>query len=55
MTIEGIKEAGFKAGVKYRIAADLRAILDKAREEYGPTEWDEDDLDTEIQSLVFED
>jgi hypothetical protein len=38
--------------VKYDIAAKIRELLDEARKAYGPTQWDEDDMENEILNLV---
>ena len=55
MTTEQIQTAADRAMVKFRVAKQLRELIDQARKEYGPQEWDADDLDSEISELVFGD
>ncbi len=55
MTTEQIHTAADRAMVKFHIAKQVQELIDTARKAYGPAEWDEDDLDSEIQGLVFED
>lgn len=47
------KEKG-RALVKFELATKIRESLDAARKEYGPTDWDNDDMEAEIERLIFE-
>ena len=54
MSIDQIQKVEARAILKYDLAKQIRAILDEARIRYGVEAWDEDNLDTEIAELVFE-
>lgn len=54
MTVVQIEKLKNDEARKYEIAKAVRTLLDAARKEYGPTAWDEDDMDSQIQQLVFE-
>lgn len=54
MTKAKIMEQGRKAQIPYTVAAEIRELLDKARKEYGPTDWDDDDIESKVAELVFE-
>jgi hypothetical protein len=43
-----------EANVKFELAKQIRTILDDARKAYGVDAWDEDDVETQICELVFE-
>lgn len=55
MTTDKIQTAADRAQVKYTIAKQIRELLDQARKDFGPKDWDADDMDAEISALVFED
>lgn len=55
MTTAQIEKRQSQANVPYEVAKQIRALLDAARKEYGPTQWDENDVQCVIQELVFED
>lgn len=52
MTSKQIENARMKYNVKFEIAKQIRELLDAARKEYGPTEWDDNDMETEVLELV---
>lgn len=54
MTVAQIEKRKNDEARKYEIAKAVRTLLDAARKDYGPTAWDEDDMDSQIQQLVFE-
>lgn len=49
-----IMEKAKRAQVPYTVAAQIRELLDAARKEYGPTDWDDDDIESKVAELVFE-
>lgn len=53
MTVAQIEKRKMEEARKYEIAKAIRSLLDAARKEYGPTAWDEDDMDSQVQELVF--
>lgn len=53
MTVAQIEKRKEIETRKYEIAKAVRSLLDAARKEYGPTAWDDDDMDSQIQELVF--
>lgn len=42
------------AARRYDIAQKIREVLDEARKEWGPKDWDEDGIESEILELVTE-
>lgn len=54
MTKARITTLGMQARIPFEAAEKIREILDKAREEYGADEWDDEDVDTKVSELVFE-
>lgn len=52
MTAAQIANAQRRAAVPYQVAAQVRELLDDARKSYGPTEWDDDDVEGKIVELV---
>lgn len=54
MTKSQIEKVQVKANAKYEVAKAIRELLDAAKKTYGATEWADDDMETEIQTLVFE-
>jgi len=54
MTVVQIEKRKNDEARKYEIAKAVRSLLDAARKEYGPSSWDDDDMDSQIQQLVFE-
>lgn len=54
MTKAKIMEQARKAQIPYTVAAQIRELLDAARKEYGPTDWDDDDIESKVAELVFE-
>ncbi len=54
MTKNQIEKRQAAANVKFEMAKKIRELLDAARKEYGPSDWDGDDLESEIAALVFE-
>ena len=55
MTSAQIQKEQERANVKFQVALQLKEILDAARKAYGPTNWDDEDMNGEISRLVFED
>lgn len=55
MTKQSLEAQATAAAFKCELAAKVRAILDEAKKAYGPKQWDEDDIDTKVSSLVFDD
>lgn len=53
MTVAQIEKRKNEEARKYEIAKAVRSLLDAARKEYGPTAWDEDNMDSQIEDLVF--
>jgi len=53
MTVKQIETEAKKASVPFSLAAQIRAILDAARDEYGKTAWDEADVEGQVAELVF--
>ncbi len=54
MTTKEIEARKQKVLVKFEIAKQIRDILDQAEKAYGKDAWTEDDMETEISQLVFE-
>ena len=54
MTKNQIEKRQQLANVKFEVAKRIREILDEARKAYGPTDWDDEGMESEISSLVFE-
>jgi hypothetical protein len=52
MTSQQIQEQAARAMVKYEVARQIRELLDAAREKYGASDWDSDDLEYETLELV---
>jgi hypothetical protein len=55
MTADAIQKEADKANVKFLLAKQIRQILDEAAKAYGRKEWDADDVETDIDQLVFGD
>jgi hypothetical protein len=55
VTAEQIAKAHARATVPYTLAAQIRTLLDDARKGYGPSKWDEDDVEQKVIELVTED
>ncbi len=53
MTTEQIDAEATKRMVPLMLAKQIRQLLDKAKETYVGN-WDSDDVETEVQTLVFE-
>lgn len=54
MTIQRIEEEKARAGLKYDVARQIRELLDAARKTYGSTDWDAEDLESQVLELVSE-
>lgn len=56
MTTKEIENRQAQAAKKFEIARQIREILDNAKKDYAKLggDWDGEDLDSEIQNLVFE-
>lgn len=54
MTTQDIEREAKRAAKKFEVAKKIRTLLDSAREEYGADDWDGEDLDAEVQRLVFD-
>ncbi len=54
MTSQKIQQQAARELKKFEIAKQIREILDAARKEYGPTDWDDDEMESRIAELVFE-
>jgi hypothetical protein len=52
MSVKDIEKRQVKDSVKFELAKKIRAMLDEARKQYGPTEWDDDGVESEIVELV---
>lgn len=53
MTKAEIEKKAAREMVKFEVAKQLREILDAARKQYGPQDWDGDELENQIADLVF--
>jgi hypothetical protein len=53
MTTEEIQEKQTQTMVKFELAKKIRAMLNKARDEYSGTSEEFDEIETEVQDLVF--
>ena len=53
MSVMEIKAKQTKQTMKYELAAQIRTMLDEARKNYGPQDWDDDDLESEISDMIF--
>lgn len=53
MTKTQIEKEAAKANRKYELARQIRELLDAAKKEYG-AEWGNDDVEAEVQRLVFD-
>lgn len=54
MTTTQITKAQQRAAVPYELAVQIRSLLDAARKEYGPGDWDSDDVECKVFELVTE-
>lgn len=56
MTTQEIENRHAQAAKKFAVAKQIREILDSAKKDYEKLggDWDGEDLDSEIQNLVFE-
>jgi hypothetical protein len=54
VTTTPIKKDGKQAQVLFRVAQQIRELLDAAPKEYGAEQCGERDIDFEVQTLVFE-
>lgn len=54
MTTKQIEERRDNQARKFAIALELKAILAAHRKAYGAADWDDDDMDSEIATLVFD-
>ncbi len=55
MTVQDIDREANKSAVKYILAKQIRQLLDDAAKTYGADDWQTDDVETEIDQLVFGD
>lgn len=54
MTKNQIEKRQQQQNVPYELAKQIRQLLDEARKQYGPTDWDGDDIEVKIAELVFD-
>ena len=54
MTIKQIEAKQVKDNIKFEVSKRIREILEEAKKEYGAKDWDADDVESEIDALVFE-
>jgi hypothetical protein len=54
MTLKQIATMQEKANIAFELAAQIRKLLDAARKEYGANEWDENEIETKIAELAFD-
>jgi hypothetical protein len=54
MTADQIWKAQERATVPYDLARQIRTLLDDARKSYGPSKWDEDEVEGKVIELVTE-
>lgn len=54
MTLKQIESKQMHQNLVFETAKKIRALLDEARKEYGATEWEEDDKESEVIALVTE-
>jgi hypothetical protein len=54
MTAKQSQKVAEQAQVPFQVAQQIRELLDTARKEYGPEQWDERDIDSEVQTLFEE-
>ncbi len=54
MTIKQIEARQARDATKFEVAKAIRKLRDDARKAYGPTEWDDAALESEILDLVTE-
>lgn len=54
MTSSKIQKKAEREMKKFELAKQIREMLDAARKEYGPTDWDDDDIESQIAEMVFE-
>lgn len=54
MTLEQIESKQMKQNRVFEAAKKIRAILDETRKEYGASEWEDDDKESEVIALVSE-
>jgi len=53
--IEAQKEIEMnKLNAKYDTAKKIRELLDEARKQYGPQDWDDEDIESQVLELVNE-
>ena len=55
MTANQITKKQAEANVKFEVARQIRELLDAAKKSYGATNWDDEDMENEILSLVCDD
>ncbi len=54
MTVAEIQKARDKDQVRFNVAIQIRELLEAARKDYGPEDWDADDIETQIVELITE-
>ena len=54
MTMAKINKLQARENIKYEVAKQIRELLDAARKSFGPQDWDDDDIESAICELVFE-
>jgi hypothetical protein len=54
MTTKEIEKKQTKEMMKFELAKKIREMLDEAKKTYGKEDWEGDDMETEICTLVFE-
>lgn len=53
VTLKEIATMQARSNVPFDLARQIREMLDTARKEYGPTAWEDDDIETKLQELIF--
>ena len=54
MTMTKINKIQARENIKYEVAKQIRQLLDESRKQYGPQDWDDDDIESAVCELVFE-
>lgn len=54
MTQQQIEAKAVQAAIPYRVAAEIRKLLDAARDQYGADDWDGDEVEQAVIELVTE-
>lgn len=55
MTSAKIQKKAERELRKFELAKQIRELLDAARKDYGPGDWDAEEIEAQICEMVFED